>query len=79
GPAIASVKSSNGGVGNGGLVSKLMNSEIPFEEFERELLTMALQRTNGNQSRAARMLGMTRRTLQYRIDKFKIDTAEMKH
>jgi transcriptional regulator with GAF, ATPase, and Fis domain len=55
-----------------------MASEIPFEEFERELLVRALKRTRGNQSQAARMLGMTRRTLQYRIDKFDIDTAELK-
>jgi DNA-binding NtrC family response regulator len=60
------------------LVGRLMNSQITFEEFERELLIQALERTRGNQSRAARMLGMTRRTLQYRIDKFDIDTAPMR-
>jgi len=64
--------------GDGRLVERLMSSEIPFEEFERELLVRALRKTRGNQSRAARMLGMTRRTLQYRIDKFKIDTASMR-
>ncbi len=63
---------------DGRLVRQLMNSEIPFEDFERELLVRALKRTRGNQSRAARMLGMTRRTLQYRIDKFDIDTAPMR-
>jgi len=62
----------------GTLVSRLMNSEISFEEFERELLVRALERTRGNQTRAARMLGMTRRTLQYRIDKFDIDCAAMR-
>ena len=64
--------------GESTLVERLMTSEIPYEEFERELLVAALKRTRGNQSRAARMLGMTRRTLQYRIDKFKIDTSVMK-
>jgi len=64
--------------GESNLVERLMSSEIAFEEFERELLVHALRRTRGNQSRAARMLGMTRRTLQYRIDKFDIDTAAMK-
>ncbi|MHC5051814.1 MAG: sigma-54-dependent transcriptional regulator [Planctomycetota bacterium] len=54
------------------------SSEIAFDEFEREVLVQALERTHGNQSRAARLLGMTRRTLQYRIDKFKIDTRLMK-
>ncbi len=61
-----------------GLVDRLMTSQISFEQFERELLVQALKRTRGNQSRAARMLGMTRRTLQYRIDKFDIDTAPMR-
>ena len=61
-----------------GLVERLLESQITFSEFERELLTLALERTRGNQSRAARLLGMTRRTLQYRIDKFSIDTGAMK-
>jgi len=60
------------------LVQRLMNSEIAFEDFERELLVRALERTRGNQTRAARMLGMTRRTLQYRIDKFDIDCEPMR-
>jgi len=70
----------NGSTSNGedSLVSRLMNSEIAFEDFERELLVRALERTHGNQTRAARMLGMTRRTLQYRIDKFKIDCGAMR-
>ncbi len=61
------------------LVERLMNSEIPYEAFERELLVRALRRTRGNQTGAARLLGMTRRTLQYRIQKFSIDTAPMRH
>jgi len=60
------------------LIRELMQSRIAFEEFEREVLVRALRRNRGNQSRAARMLGMTRRTLQYRIDKFEIDTASMR-
>ncbi|MFQ5843474.1 MAG: sigma-54-dependent transcriptional regulator [Planctomycetota bacterium] len=66
------------GAGGEGLIERLLDSRITFSQFERELLTMALVSTHGNQSRAARMLGMTRRTLQYRIDKFSIDTAAMK-
>jgi len=71
-------RESRNGDPDGSLVQRLLTSQIPFEAFEAELLTMALKKTHGNQSRAARLLGMTRRTLQYRIDKFKIDTAAMR-
>ncbi|MHC4940858.1 MAG: sigma-54-dependent transcriptional regulator [Planctomycetota bacterium] len=76
----APVAPTNGRSGGDGskLLSRLLNSEIPFEDFEKEILTRALKRTRGNQTRAARLLGMTRRTLQYRIDKFDIDCASMR-
>ena len=78
GPTLAGAESPAARDRDDRLVDRLMGSEISFEEFERELLVRALERTRGNQSRAARMLGMTRRTLQYRIDKFNIDTAPMR-
>jgi two-component system nitrogen regulation response regulator GlnG len=39
---------------------------------ERELVRQALVETEGNQLRAARLLGMTRATLRKRITKFQI-------
>jgi two-component system response regulator AtoC len=77
---IAPTRGSNGSAtaDDGFLLSQLLNSEIPFEDFERQILVRALERTHGNQTRAARLLGMTRRTLQYRIDKFKIDCGAMR-
>ncbi len=39
---------------------------------ERELVVQALNETQGNQVRAARLLGITRATLRKRIEKFKI-------
>ncbi|MHC4954093.1 MAG: sigma-54-dependent transcriptional regulator [Planctomycetota bacterium] len=77
-PGAARGENGTGSGAGDGLVNRLMNSEIAFEEFERELLVRALERTRGNQTRAARMLGMTRRTLQYRIDKFDIDCEPMR-
>jgi len=65
------------GGGDGRLLDRLLHSELAFEEFEGELLVLALRRTHGNRSRAARLLGVTRRTLQYRIAKFRIDTAAL--
>jgi len=43
---------------------------LSFEALERDLLEQALAKTEGNVSRAARLLGMTRRTFQYRLEKF---------
>jgi transcriptional regulator with GAF, ATPase, and Fis domain len=45
------------------------------DEFEREIIAEALQQTDFNQTRAAEMLGTTRRILKYRMDKLGIDTA----
>ncbi|MEZ4485597.1 MAG: helix-turn-helix domain-containing protein [Syntrophotaleaceae bacterium] len=39
----------------------------PLKETEAELIRDALQRCNGNKSQAARLLGMSRKTLYKRI------------
>jgi two-component system, NtrC family, response regulator AtoC len=41
-------------------------------EVERTLLVQALERSGGNVSKAARLLGVSRDTLRYRIDKFQL-------
>ncbi len=46
--------------------------EGSWEEHEKAKIMEALQRTNGNITRAAQLLGMTFRTLQYRLEKFGI-------
>jgi DNA-binding NtrC family response regulator len=43
---------------------------ISLDELEREMIRQALDRTHGNRSRAARLLGLTRDTLLYRIKKY---------
>jgi DNA-binding NtrC family response regulator len=42
------------------------------DEFEREIITEALLKTDFNQTRAADLLGTTRRILKYRMDKLGI-------
>ncbi len=42
---------------------------INLDELERALIRKALDRAEGNVTRAARLLGLTRRTLQYRMEK----------
>lgn len=46
--------------------------ESSWEEHEKAKILEALQRTNWNITRAAQLLGMTFRTLQYRLEKFGI-------
>jgi two-component system, NtrC family, response regulator AtoC len=48
---------------------------IRFETLERSLLVQALKQAHGSQSGAARLLGMSRDTLRYRLEKFGIDPA----
>ncbi len=57
--------------------------EIPaeglnFETFERDLIMQAMDRTDWVIAKAAKMLGMSYRTLQYRLEKFGVKKAEPK-
>jgi Nif-specific regulatory protein len=44
-----------------------------IESQERALIIDALKETRGNQSQAAKLLGTTKRIIQYKIQKFAID------
>lgn len=44
--------------------------EASLEDVERAMLLSALEKCSGNQTRAAKMLGVSRDTLRYRIKKF---------
>lgn len=46
---------------------------LSLEAVERKLLLAALEKASGNQSAAARLLGITRDTLRYRMEKFGFD------
>jgi len=52
------------------LVDDFPASGLSLEEVEKELIGKALKMANGNQSRAAELLGISRDTLRYRIQKF---------
>ncbi len=45
---------------------------MSLEETEKSMLADALQKTGGNQTQAAQMLGISRDTLRYRIKKFNL-------
>ena len=45
---------------------------MSLEDNEKALLTKALEKTNGNQTQAARLLRITRDTLRYKMKKFNL-------
>ncbi len=45
---------------------------VDLEDVERDLIAQALRRTGGNQTKAAELLGISRATLLYRMEKFKL-------
>jgi two-component system response regulator AtoC len=49
---------------------------IVLEEIEMSLVKQALDRSGGNQTRAAEMLGISRDQLRYRLKKLEVDSAE---
>jgi DNA-binding NtrC family response regulator len=51
---------------------KLPQEGIIFEDLERTFLLQALRRSNGVMAEAAKLLGMTYRTFQYRAEKYGI-------
>ena len=57
---------------------KLPPEGVNFEDVERSLIMQAMDRTDNNITKSARLLGLTFRTLQYRLEKFgfKKDGAE---
>jgi DNA-binding protein Fis len=42
-------------------------------EFEKKFIKRVLDRANGNQSRAAKVLGIHRNTLSRKVDVYKLD------
>src|SRR5258707_6465460 len=57
---------------------KLPAEGINFEEVERNLITQAMEQTDYNITKSAKLLGLTFRTLQYRLEKFGIKKPEDK-
>jgi DNA-binding NtrC family response regulator len=56
-----------------GSVFELPPGGVDLEELERDLVRQALRRTGRNQTQAARLLGMNRDQIRYRIEKFGLE------
>lgn len=50
--------------------------QVQLDSLERQIILEALQATGGNRTAAARKLGVTFRSLRYRIDRLGIDVSE---
>jgi DNA-binding NtrC family response regulator len=50
---------------------------VVLDELTKDLIQQALEMTGGNQVRAAKLLGLTRGTLRYRLDKYGIQKGVM--
>jgi two-component system response regulator PilR (NtrC family) len=57
---------------------ELPSEGINFENFERDLILQSMERADWVIAKAAKMLGMSYRTLQYRLDKFAIKKPDGK-
>ncbi len=53
-------------------ISEIPTDGMSLEDNERSLLARALEKTNGNQTQAARLLRITRDTLRYKMKKFNL-------
>jgi transcriptional regulator with PAS, ATPase and Fis domain len=51
------------------LVPQVPEQGLVLEDVEKKLITEAMERASGNQSKAARLLGVSRDTLRYRLKK----------
>jgi len=60
----------------GGLHIDLPPEGIDFEELEKGLIMKAMQRADGVIGKAAPLLGMSYKTLQYRLEKFDIERPD---
>jgi DNA-binding NtrC family response regulator len=46
---------------------------VDLEQWEREFVQQALERSGWNQTKAANLLGLNRDQIRYRIEKFKLE------
>ncbi|MEX2475799.1 sigma 54-interacting transcriptional regulator [Marinobacter sp.] len=52
----------------------MLNEGFAFDDFEKRLICTAMYKADGNVSQAARLLGLTRAQLAYRLEKLGSDT-----
>jgi two-component system response regulator AtoC len=68
-------ESSVGPIPQGARLVLPLDGSLTLVEIERKVVEQALDRAGGNVSAAARLLGTTRETLRYRVEKYGLATA----
>ena len=69
---IAILRPEAGGVLMAPVAAEIPSDGLSLEDNEKSLLFRALEKTNGNQTQAARLLRITRDTLRYKMKKFNL-------
>lgn len=64
------------GSGIDNILQELLTTDLSLDELERHLILKAIDSQGGNVSQTARTLGMTRRSLQYRLEKIRGEMSE---
>jgi DNA-binding NtrC family response regulator len=72
-PEDLPVEIQGGPGGSGRLPFEFPPDGISFEDLERDLITKAMERADWTISKAAPLLRMSYKTLQYRLEKFGIE------
>ena len=76
-PEMVSGNSTAAGAEAVGEFFKLPPEGVNFEDVERSLIMQAMARTDNNITEAAKLLGLTFETLQYRLEKFGFQATSM--
>lgn len=56
--------------------TQILPDGVTLDEWEQMMIREALQRANGNKSQAARLLGLTRNALRYRLSQMGLDNGK---
>ena len=62
--------------GESAFLGEVLERSMSLEDVERQLILAALAKADGNQTLAAKLLGMSRRKFQYRMDKHSIPSRD---
>ena len=61
---------------NAGSADRFLPEGMTLDQWEDEMIREALKRAGGNKSQAARLLGLSRNALRYRLSKIGIEDSE---